>query len=68
MAPYHRIYRVALVLLLVAVSGCGGNEAPDINEVPDISVAAATQDDQAKTELEKGDDFRDRGDDDTDIP
>ncbi len=45
MAPYHRIYRIALVLLLAAVSGCGGNEAPD------ISAAAATQDNQAKTEL-----------------
>ena len=27
MTPYHRIYRIALVLLLAAFSGCGGNEA-----------------------------------------
>jgi len=54
MAPYHRIYRVALVLLLAAVSGCGGNE------VPDISAAAAT-------ELKKGRDFLGRGDFDTAI-
>jgi len=61
MAPYHRIYRIALVLLLAAVSGCGGNEAPD------TSVPAATQDDQAKTELEKGNGFLDREDYDTAI-
>ena len=54
MAPYHRIYRIALVLLLAAFSGCGGNEAPD------ISAAAAT-------ERKEGDDFRDRRDLDTAI-
>ena len=56
MTPYHRVYRIAIVLLLAAVSGCGGNQ------VPDSSAAAATRDDQAKTELEKGDDFYDRED------
>ena len=44
MIPYHRIYRIAPVLLLAAFSGWGGNEAPD------ISAAAAT-------ERKKGDDF-----------
>jgi len=33
MAPYHQIYRVALVLLLAAFSGCGGNQAKVVTEL-----------------------------------
>ena len=49
MDPYHRIYRIALVLLLAAFAGCGGNEALDISA-------------PAATEIKKGQKFYIRGD------
>ncbi len=71
MAPYHRIYRVALVLLLAAFAGCGDNESPEISAPVttwDDLADCSTQDEQTKTEYKKSRDFdRKRGDMDTAI-
>jgi len=67
MAPYHRIYRVALVLLLAAFAHAITNQDNHVLLADDPVPSIAANREKIETELEKGQEFFLREDWDTAI-